>query len=77
MRAKFAGTSPGRWRLTARSASGGTESSTGSLNSTAPAATTADPLSPKLTARPLPATIAGPVSRNPTCVAPMASGRLP
>ena len=60
-----------------KSASGGTESSTGSLNSTAPAAMTAESLPPKLNLRPLSATIAGPLSRNATCAAPMVSGRLP
>ncbi|MND03966.1 hypothetical protein D3C83_240280 [compost metagenome] len=63
--------------LTARSASAGTLRSTGSLNSTAPAAMTALSLPPKVNLREVPGTIAGPFSRNATRAPPSGSGLVP
>jgi hypothetical protein len=46
-----ASTSPGKWKLTARSASACTVRSTGSLNCTAPSAITVPSLPPKVSLR--------------------------
>ena len=61
----------------ARSPSGGTASSAGSLSSTAPRSIVAEGAPPNVNERPDAAAIAGPLSRRAMCAAPISSGSLP